>query len=736
MKFKRLVALLLCFIMVFPFVAIAEEENEPYRPHLGFEFIAENENFEMFADSATGMFFVRDKRTLAEFHSRPVDFMEDTVAMGINRAAMSSLITIRTLDFMQIERIFPSSTESAGQGNMTFTKITNGFEANFLFIDQAISVLVRVFLTDDGFRAELPNYGLIEHGFHTLTQVQLMPFFGAGQAGEEGYVFIPDGSGALVEFDAIFSLPHELIRPFYGQDAAMASIMAPAPDEVYRLPVFGIRRNNQAFLAVIDEGAPVTTLSLRVGGDTSKYFRTMPNLIYRERHTMVLFEDTENERSLLQPSPRRLRHGLAIDYILLSGEDVDYSAMAVAYRNYLLERNMLARRDTSPFLDLTLTGAIRVNRNFLGIPYQTLQPLTTFPQALQIAEYFEGLDIDNIHLNLVGFNRGGQGELFNRRVQPERRLGGRRGLSALIEDSSDNINITYAAELINVQRRGNGFSPSRHAARNISGGVAQQFFFNTINRLRDYTRIPRLILSPLLIPVRVATFIASLLDFDLTSVIITGLGSTIHGDYAGANFTTRDESLVLWQQTIREIVESGVDFVADGGNAYVLPYASRIVGIPMGSSGFRMTTREVPFYQIVIHGFIPYSGVPVNMAEGQRQSFLRMIEYGAWPSFSLFYAESTAIRGNDHFRILSGNYRSWTNEARQTFATMQEFYRITGGSPMVRHERIMPLVYAVTYENGAVIIVNYRDEDIVPEGFETLTNYVPARGYRMIGGVR
>ncbi|MCL1786521.1 MAG: DUF5696 domain-containing protein [Defluviitaleaceae bacterium] len=725
--------LILCAALALPiFPALTA-----YAADLGdFDLMAQNENFELFADPSTAMFYVRDRGTGATFHSRPVDFEADEVAMGINRMLMSSLISVRTLDHHHVERIFAASTESVNRGNFEFRPIANGFEADFLFEDQGVSVLVRILLTPEGFRAEIPIEGIVERGPHILTQIQLLPFFGAGQAGEDGYVFLPDGSGALIEFDAVFSLPHELIRPIYGADAAMATTMMPNNDEIWRLPVFGIRRGDTAFLAVIDEGAAVTTLSTRVGGDTSQYFRVMPNLIYRARHTMVLFENTGDERPLLQPSPRRLRQGLAIDYLLLSGEDVDYSAMAVAYRNYLLERGMLTARDTTPFVDLTLIGGIRVNRNFLGIPYETLQPLTTFAQAGNIVDYLQSRGVDNMHVNLTGFNQGGLGQLFNNRVRPERQLGGSRGLNALSAraNGDDGVGLTYAGELLNVQRSGNGFSPSRHGARNISGGIANQFHFDIISRLRDYSRTPRMILSPRLLVDRARTFMNSLGNFNLSAVMLTGLGSAIHGDYGNNNFTTRDESEIYWRQTMAAATDAGLSFVADGGNAYVLPFADRIVGIPMGSSGFRMTTREIPFYQLVIHGFIPYSGIPTNMAESQQQGFLRMIEYGAWPSFMVFYAQSSAVRGAEQFRILSGNYSAWGYEMERDFRTMQNFYAATAGTPMVRHQRIMPRVYAVTYENGAVVIVNYRDEDVIPLGFESLTDYVPARGYRMIAG--
>ena len=686
-----------------------------------YEIIAENSRFQLFVDKDTTLFYILDKNTKAEFYARPIDWEDDKIALGINRQAMSSLITIRTIDHNHIERISVSSHHS----EFEFLEIENGFQVDFFFETQGVAVSVIITLNEYGFNIHVPISGIIEYGPDTLTQVQVLPFFGAGQAGEDGYVFLPDGSGALIDFDAIFSLPQELSRPIFGQDAAMATTTMPNPEQTWHLPVFGIKRNNTAFIGVISEGTAATVLNARVGGDTSQYFRVMPSLIYRARHSLVLFENTSDERSLLRPAPRRLREGLSISYILLSGEDIDYSNMAIAYREYLIRNNLLAQKEITPYLDLTLVGSQRVSRTFLGIPYETLQPLTTFDEARLIIEILNSLGINNINLNLLGFASGGLGERFSDRIRPERRLGGASGLRNLVSTT----NVTYIADLINIQRRGNGFSPSRHAARNISGGIANQFFFDIVSRSRDYTRPPRLIIAPTLLTDRTIPLLDSLKNNGISSVAITGLGSSIHGDYGSRVFTTRDEALTHWNNTMTAIKNSGVSFAADGGNAYVLPFADRIFNIPMGSSGFRMTTREIPFFQLAIHGFIPYSGTPGNMLESQRHGFLRMIEYGAFPSFEVFYAESRAIRDANNIRHLSGNYSTWISEILRNYNTMQEFFELTNGSPMLKHENIMRLVYATTYENGGMVIVNYRNEDIF-----IFDKIVPAMGYVFIRG--
>ena len=47
--------------------------------------------------------------------------------------------------------------------------------------------------------------------------------------------------------------------------------------------------------------------------------------------------------------------------------------------------------------------------------------------------------------------------------------------------------------------------------------------------------------------------------------------------------------------------------LADQANAYALPYADHIINVPLSSSKFDIFDAEIPFYQIVMHGVVPYS---------------------------------------------------------------------------------------------------------------------------------
>ena len=58
--------------------------------------------------------------------------------------------------------------------------------------------------------------------------------------------------------------------------------------------------------------------------------------------------------------------------------------MAEAYRNYLIKEYGIEKVSKETAASLELLGATQVDSQFLGIPYRSLYPMTTFKQALSI----------------------------------------------------------------------------------------------------------------------------------------------------------------------------------------------------------------------------------------------------------------------------------------------------------------------------------------------------------------
>ena len=71
------------------------------------------------------------------------------------------------------------------------------------------------------------------------------------------------------------------------------------------------------------------------------------------------------------------------------------------------------------------------------------------------------------------------------------------------------------------------------------------------------------------------------------------------------------------------------------GNAYVLDRVSRIRRAPGGDSSFFFADETVPFYQMVLHGIVPYTTDPGNIGPDFAGQKLKWVEFGSEPVFLL-----------------------------------------------------------------------------------------------------
>src|SRR5690606_14042851 len=107
---------------------------------------------------------------------------------------------------------------------------------------------------------------------------------------------------------------------------------------------------------------------------------------------------------MFQESP--MKSDFTVRYAFLDDAAASYSGMANYYQQYLLDRGgmsapaagseQLSGTD-SPFF-LQLIGSISKQKHAVGIPYRSLEPLTTFEQAETIVDLLLERDVRNIQL--------------------------------------------------------------------------------------------------------------------------------------------------------------------------------------------------------------------------------------------------------------------------------------------------------------------------------------------------
>jgi hypothetical protein len=150
----------------------------------------------------------------------------------------------------------------------------------------------------------------------------------------------------------------------------------------------------------------------------------------------------------------------------------------------------------------------------------------------------------------------------------------------------------------------------------------------------------------------------------------------------------------------------------------VLPYAKSILNVPLESSGFNITDHSVPFYQMVIHGYIDYAGSPVNLSADQnpQQQLLKALETGSNLYFNWFYEEPSSIKETEFNHLFSSNYKLWLDDAITMYNEANEVLNEVREKSITSHKKLIEGVYETTFGEDYSVIVNYNEKTVVVDG--------------------
>lgn len=132
-----------------------------------------------------------------------------------------------------------------------------------------------------------------------------------------------------------------------------------------------------------------------------------------------------------------------------------------------------------------------------------------------------------------------------------------------------------------------------------------------------------------------------------------------------------------------------------------------------------LTDEEIPFYEMVVHGFINYAGTPVNLSDEQdiKQQMLRSIELGAAPYFSWSYEPSSKLKFTHFDSKYATYYKDWYDQAVSMYKEVNKVLSPVQNAQIVNHIRHQEGVVEVRYSNGISIYVNHTDKDVTVHGF-------------------
>ena len=81
--------------------------------------------------------------------------------------------------------------------------------------------------------------------------------------------------------------------------------------------------------------------------------------------------------------------------------------------------------------------------------------------------------------------------------------------------------------------------------------------------------------------------------------------------------------------------------------------------------------EDIPFYQLVMHGIIPYSGTALNAESDMIDTFLKAVATGCQPSYDMIYTSSSNLKDTELEKYYYANYEFWTDTAVQEYQIMK-----------------------------------------------------------------
>lgn len=713
---KFLILLLLCLL---PVMACAEVI-----------LVAENDRLELHYDTVESQIILKDKLTQEEWRSTPDDIAQDKRATGVNKINRQSDLIVQYHNTSYVTDQVNSYTGAIKKGDFTWELIENGVAIRYYFPKQGFVIPVQYVLEEDCLAASIISEGIEEEVWEdpdtdpekkqSVMNVALLPFMGAAGSDDEGYLIIPDGSGALIHFNNGRTGAAIYQQDVYGRDDALTIRKAATTTYDVNMPLFGIVRNGRALMAVVENGDYQAQLNAMVNGQLTGYSNAYFAVQYIHMEANTIMPGSEHSTDVMLPTNTfRDMGNFTVRYYPLAAENATYADVAAAYRAQLGLKESIADAATQ---QLEMVASIPSIDTFLGVPYESVRVLTSYEQAAQTLRDFAAEGLNDLTLRYTGWSKQSVRGKMVTGLDLDNRLGGKKAFDGLRQAVKETgAEMVLAVDLIDIYEDGNGYWSLFAATDSVNSTAKQVPEFLQSTGYQDPEGKPWYLLSPDKVP-EAARKLAENLSGQVDGVSLSMLSNTVYSSF-GKTGISRTSAGMYWQQALETLSGKIQTLSAKTASAYAFPYIEQVDATPCASSRFEVTDMEIPFYQMVTHGAMVLYTEPANEDGNVRKALLRAIEYGMYPSWRVIAGDTALLSGTDYASWHAASLDAWREEIKNTAAWMAPL-GVYAGMQMTGHEQVTATLSVTTYANGDMVLVNYSSADA-----EHLGVTVPALGY-------
>ena len=635
-----------------------------------------------------------------------------------------------------------SSDRADNADCFSIQSIEDGFVCKYTFSTPNVTVPLYVQLTDTGFKAFTLENQIKEKTKKdgtkpiVVSNVVVLPYFNSGSVEDEGYMLVPDGSGAIIEFnngknEGLVSNVAHYSAAVYGNDTALRYDYRSSGIYIPALPVFGVKNNDTSFVAVITEGDSAATVVSYTSGS-----KNLQNQVYanfeRYTHGAVTIGERGDwtAREVEKYYTRGAQYSIAeVNYLLLD-KDAGYVEMAAAVRKYMIDNALLVDRMQDTVSDMPIfmnfIGGQYKKESVMGIPVNRLKVFTSVDNINEILDDFDGEGIKNVVATYAGYNttdiKSGK---FVTGIKIPSGLGSVKKLKDLYSRLNGKLYLCYNP--INLNSNGSGLTKNSDTAKGLSGSPVALYTYSVATGYAGAYSRGASALSPIKFEELITRYVENSNDTGTNFGIYMNNEQTHYSNFSRTGFISREAYSIYQENMFTKATEEN-SVMTKFPTYYQLKYVDYATEVPTASSAYDMTDYSVPFYQMVVSGSVTYTSPALNFEGDIHDALMRTMETGSVLYYTFIYKDPYELKDTWYEFLYGASYENGFESAVSAYRELTKVYEKLGTNVLRGHERLAEGVTVSTFESGKKIIFNYTEREYVTEQGVT----VPADSYVLV----
>jgi hypothetical protein len=588
--------------------------------------------------------------------------------------------------------------------------IDNGFESTITFGKSNIKILLRVRFLSSGIKIEIPNDSIIEESRYKLANISVYPYFGAVlEDSVPGYMFVPDGVGALVGYKkADASIISNYKKEIFGRNISYnteANLNKFNEDgaRIYA-PVFGFVHgiNQNAIFGNILNGSQYANLNISYAGRINNYNSVYAQFVFRRTYLQPV-DMAGNTIALYQTD--RHNYDISINYSSLGGSDANYVGMAKEYRKFLEDTNAITNKDslaTDIPLKIETIGIVKA----VGELFSKSIKMTSISEFNEIISDFNRSGIENIVAYYSGYTSNGVNWSSPNFYKLSRKIGRKADVEKLRQLVRE---LYFIGEYQLASTKSSGYNTYNDLAKKINQQIYEYVEKDSSNYLLKHKKTVDVLNKSL----------SKLSEYGVSGIASNMLGRLSFQDFdSGVNLI---DSARIYNEALKT---TDLRVSLADANSYLWESMDAYYEFPMYSSQYLQFSNTVPFIPIVLSGSMDLFATNANFYAYARDELLRLIDFGVYPSFLVTNESSKKLEDTSLVNIYSSRYADLKDSVLVYYDFTNQALKHVQNSKIVNREVLRDGVVLITYDNDISILVNYLHYE-----FEYLGRIVKEKNY-------